>query len=113
MLTYDISRLYGDQKHKVIFHMDSAPSHRAVITQKYFIKQKLKYIPAKEWMPYSADMVSMERAINENLQKQIWSVALSAVVVKWYVPFVMSGSRKKFSQFDAHSNPGEHVLKRW
>ena len=48
MLTYDISRLYGDQKHKVIFHMDSAPSHRAAITQEYFIQQKLKYIPAKE-----------------------------------------------------------------
>ena len=48
MLTYDISRLYGDQKHKVIFHVDSAPSHRAAITQEYFIQQKLKYIPAKE-----------------------------------------------------------------
>ena len=71
MLTYDISRLYGDQKHKVIFHMDSAPSHRAAITQEYFIQQKLKYIPAKEWMPYSPDMVPMERAINENLKTNL------------------------------------------
>ena len=47
ILTYDIPWLYGDQKHKVIFDMDSAPSHRAVITQEYFKQQKLKYIPAE------------------------------------------------------------------
>ena len=69
--TCDIPWLYGDQKHKVIFHTDSAPSHRAAITQEYFKQQKLKYIPAKEWMPYSSDMVPMERAINGNLKTNL------------------------------------------
>ena len=36
MLTYGIRWLYGDQKHKDILHMDSAPSHRAALTQEYF-----------------------------------------------------------------------------
>ena len=51
--------------------MDSAPSHRAAITQEYFKQQKLKYIPAKKWMLYSPDMASMDYAINGNLKTNL------------------------------------------
>ena len=56
MITYDIPRSFGDKKHKVIFHMDSAPSHRTIKTQEVFDQYKITCIPAKEWMPYSPDV---------------------------------------------------------
>ena len=46
-------------------------SHRAAITQEYFKQEKLKYIPAKEWMPYSPDMAPMDYAINGNLKTNL------------------------------------------
>ena len=36
MITYDIPRSFGDKQHKIIFHMDSAPSHRVLKTQEVF-----------------------------------------------------------------------------
>ena len=51
--------------------MDSAPSQRAATTQEYFKQQKLKYIPAKEWMPYSPDMAPMDYAIIGNLKTDL------------------------------------------
>ena len=71
MITYDIPRLFGDKKHKVIFHMDSAPSHRAIKTQEVFDQYKITCIPAKEWMPYSPDMAPMDYAINGNLKTNL------------------------------------------
>ena len=71
MITEDIPRSFRDKKHKVIFRMDSAPSHRAAITQEYFKQQRLQYIPAKEWMPYSPDMAQMDYAINGNLKTNL------------------------------------------
>ena len=71
MLTYDIPRLYGKKKRKVIFHMDSAPSHRAAITNEFFWKQKVMHIPAQDWMPYSPDMAPMDFAINGNLKRNV------------------------------------------
>ena len=56
---------------KSFFHVDSAPSHRAALTQEYFKQQKLKYIPAKEWMPYSSNMAPMDYAINGNLKTNL------------------------------------------
>ena len=68
MVTYDIPRLFGNKKHKVIFHMDSAPSHRAAKTQDFLRDQDFKCIPPEEWMPYSPDMAPMDYAINGNLK---------------------------------------------
>ena len=69
MITKDIPRLFGDKKQKVIFHMDSAPSHRAIKTPGGFRppQNHMYSIPAKEWMPYSPDMAPMDYAINGNL----------------------------------------------
>ena len=41
MITEYIPRLFGDKKQKVIFHMDSAPSHRAIKTQEVFDHYKI------------------------------------------------------------------------
>ena len=71
MITYDIPRSFGDKKHKVIFHMDSAPSHRTIKTQEVFDQYKITWIPAKEWMPYSPDMAPMDYAINGNLKTNL------------------------------------------
>ena len=71
MITKDIPRLFGDKKQKVIFHMDSAPSHRAIKTQEVFDHYKITCIPAKEWMPYSPDMAPMDYAINGNLKTNV------------------------------------------
>ena len=51
--------------------MDSAPSHRAIITQEVFDQYKITCIPAKEWMPYSPDMAPMDNAINGNLKTNL------------------------------------------
>ena len=50
--------------------MDSASSLRAAIAQEYFKQQKLKYFPAKEWMPYSP-MAPIDYAINGNLKANL------------------------------------------
>ena len=71
MITYDIHRLSGKKKRKVIFHVDSAPSHRAAITNEFFWKQKVMHIPAQDWMPYSPDMAPMDFAINGNLKRNV------------------------------------------
>ena len=71
MVTYDIPRLFGTQKSKVIFHMDSAPSHRATKSQDFLREQNMKWIPPKEWMPYSPDMAPMDFAINGNLKTSL------------------------------------------
>ena len=71
MITYDIPRSFGDKKHKVIFHMDSAPSHRTIRTQEVFGHYKITCISAKEWMPYSPDMAPMDYAINRNLKTNL------------------------------------------
>ena len=51
--------------------MVSAPPHRAIKTQETFDQYKSTCIPAKEWMPYSPDMVSMDYAINGNLKTNL------------------------------------------
>ena len=51
--------------------MDSAPCHRATKTRKGFDHYKITCIPAKEWMPYSPDMASMDYAINGNLKTNL------------------------------------------
>ena len=71
MITYGIPRSFGDKKHKVIFHTDSAPSHWTIKTQEVFDHYKNTCIPAKEWMPYSPDMAPMDYALNGNLKTNL------------------------------------------
>ena len=44
---------------------------RAIKTQEIFDRYKITCIPAKEWMPYSPGMATMDYAINGNLKTNL------------------------------------------
>ena len=55
MLFEDVPRLYRKEAHKVVLHMDSAPSHTDPKTTEWLDANGLKYISKEEWLSDSPE----------------------------------------------------------
>ena len=60
----DIPRLYGEEKHKVVFHHDNAPAHQAKKTQEWLRQSGVKFVPKEHWLGNSPDLAPMDYAAN-------------------------------------------------
>lgn len=52
-LEEDIPKLYPQRN--FVFHQDSAPSHRAILTKKFLRSQKVTFLTPEQWLPNSPD----------------------------------------------------------
>ena len=71
MLFEDVPRLYGKEAHKVVLHMDSAPSHTARKTTEWLDANGFKYISKEEWLPYSPELSPMDFFANGYLKSKL------------------------------------------
>ncbi|GAV04835.1 hypothetical protein RvY_15055 [Ramazzottius varieornatus] len=71
MFDFDVPNLYGTDAHKVIFHMDCAPSHTAKKTVAWLRSRGIKFITKPEWLANSPNVSSMDFFTNGYLKKKL------------------------------------------
>ena len=60
-LSHDLPRLFpANEKTKMIYHHDSAPSHTSKKTIDFMNESKMDYVKPEEWMPKSPDAAPMD-----------------------------------------------------
>lgn len=71
-LSRDVPRLFpGNEKRKMIFHQDSAPSHVSKKTINFLNQSKISFIKPEEWMPKSPDAAPMDYAVWGYLKQRL------------------------------------------
>ena len=71
-LSHDIPRLFpNNQKKKLIFHHDSAPSHVSKKTIQFLNESKINYIKPNEWIPSSPDAAPMDFSVWGYLKQRL------------------------------------------
>lgn len=63
-LSDDLTRLFPDnEKKKMVYHHDSAPSHTSKQTIDFMNESMMNYVKPEEWVPKSPDAAPMDYAI--------------------------------------------------
>jgi hemolysin-activating ACP:hemolysin acyltransferase len=71
-LSHDVPRLFpNNQKKKLIFHHDNAPSHASKKTIQFLNESKINYVKPEEWMPSSPDAAPMDFSVWGYLKQQV------------------------------------------
>jgi arginine repressor/hemolysin-activating ACP:hemolysin acyltransferase len=71
-LSHDVPRLFpNNQKKKMIFHHDNAPSHTSKKTIAFLDASRISYVTPEEWMPKSPDAAPMDYSIWGYLKQQM------------------------------------------
>ncbi|OQV19433.1 hypothetical protein BV898_06547 [Hypsibius exemplaris] len=68
----DILRLYGKDARSVALHHDSAPSHMALDTVRFFQNSKYRYVPKEDWPSNSPNLSPMDYSINSIFKRKMW-----------------------------------------
>jgi arginine repressor len=95
-LSRDVPRLFpNNEKKKMIFHQDNAPSHASKKTIAFLNTSKINYVKPEEWMPKSPDAAPMDYSIwgdfKQRLNKQKIET-LSELKKKLFFPVEKDGS---------------------
>jgi hypothetical protein len=71
-LSRDVPRLFpNNEKKKMIFHQDNAPSHASKKTIAFLNASKINYVKPEEWMPKSPDAAPMDYSIWGYLKQRL------------------------------------------
>jgi hypothetical protein len=71
IMLVDVPKIYGNDKDRVILHMDSARAHTAQKVYNWLNHHKIKYFTKEEWLANSLEVSPMDFFANGYFKRQM------------------------------------------